>query len=181
MNFLRAASVIGALLIVPPAMAAEEWGLPDEQKTRFEARVVDVLCELTGNCAADCGAGARQLGLLQDDGKLVLPFKNAVPFAGAAIELKDFCGKRVIADGLFTTNNGYKLFALQYLRESPAGKWRRANRFLSDWAKRNGLSPTGKQAKRWFAHDPRVKERIAEDGKLGLGPAADRAYFNKQK
>lgn len=70
---------------------------------------------------------------------------------------------------------------LQYLRPAPAGKWRRANRFLDDWAKRLGLDPKGKAAKRWFANDPRVKERIARQGKLGLGPAADRTYFNKRK
>ncbi len=180
MKILRAA-LIGSFLIGAPAMAAEEWGLPDEKTARFEARVVDMLCELTGNCAPDCGAGTRQLGLLRDDGTLVLPFKNAVPFAGAALELKDFCGKRVIADGLFTTNRGYTLFALQYVRAAPAGKWRRANRFLADWAKRLGLDPKGKPAKRWFANDPRVKERIAGEGKLGLGPAADRAYFSKQQ
>ncbi len=39
--------------------AAEEWGLPDEEVVRFEAKVVDIACELTGDCPANCGGGAR--------------------------------------------------------------------------------------------------------------------------
>ena len=40
---------------------AESWNLYAEQPARFEAKVVDALCELTGDCPADCGAGKRQL------------------------------------------------------------------------------------------------------------------------
>lgn len=173
-----------ALLVVagaPTARAAELWGLPGEKKARFEAKVVDVLCELTGDCAAACGAGKRQLGLLTDAGRLILPLKNVVPFAGAADELIDFCAKPVIADGLFVTNRGHTVFVLQFVRQAPNGKWRRANRFTSRWAKRNGLPPGDKKAQRWFANDPRVQALIARHGKLGLGPAADRDYFARQK
>lgn len=176
-----AALLAGVFLIVPAAQAAEEWGLPEEKKARFEAKVVDMLCELTGDCVPDCGAGKRQLGLLDANGKLILPLKNVVPFAGAANELSDFCGKQVIADGLFSTNRGYTVFVLQFVREAPAGKWRRANRFLPKWAKRNGVAEKSKQAKRWFANDPAVKAEIARDGKLGLGLAADKKYLSKQK
>ena len=49
------------------ALAAESWGLPEEEKTRFEAKVVDALCELTGDCPDRCGGGKRQLGLLTDE------------------------------------------------------------------------------------------------------------------
>ncbi len=175
------ASAAAVLLAPFAAGAAEEWGLPDEKKARFEARVVDMLCELTGNCVPDCGGGKRQLGLLTDKGVLILPLKNVVPFAGAADELGDFCGKRVIADGLFSTNRGYRVFVLQFVREAPSGEWRRANRFTAKWAKRNGFAPTGKQAKRWFDNDPGVKAAIARDGKLGLGLEADRKFFSKQK
>ena len=94
-------------------LAAESWGLPDEEKTRFEAKVVDILCELTGDCPADCGAGKRQLGLLRDDGKLLLVAKNFDIFAGAANDLKGFCGKRIVADGLMINDPDMPLFALQ--------------------------------------------------------------------
>ena len=56
-----------------PARAAEEWGLPDEKVVRFEAKVVDAMCELTGDCPAQCGGGKRQLGLVTDSGALILP------------------------------------------------------------------------------------------------------------
>lgn len=170
-----------ALALAAPglARAAESWGLINEEKARFEAKVVDVLCELSGNCPDNCGGGARQLGLLTDEGRLVPALKNQVPFAGAAEELVDFCGQRVTADGLFSSNRGHRVFALQFVRAAPDGKWRRANRFLARWAARNGVDPKSKEAKQWFRNDPRVTERIAADGRLGLGPAADREYLNR--
>jgi hypothetical protein len=151
------------------ALAAESWGLPDEEKVRFEAKVVDALCELTGDCPAECGGGKRQLGLLTDSGELILPFKNVVPFAGAAGELREFCGKRVTADGLFAINRGVRVFALQFLREVPGGKWRRANRWTRDWAAANGVAPDSPTASQWFRNDALVKEIIERDGKLGTG------------
>ncbi len=174
---------LAALVVAmtPAAHAAELWGLPGEKKARFEAKVVDVLCELTGDCPASCGAGKRQLGLLTDAGRLILPLKNVVPFAGAADELIDFCAGQVIADGLFSTNRGHTVFVLQFVRQAPNGKWRRANRFTPRWAKRNGLKPGDRKASRWFENDSRVKALIDSHGKLGLGPAADRDYFAKQK
>ena len=40
------------VLVLGPAgvQAAEEWGLPEEEVVRFEAKVVDIVCELTGDC-----------------------------------------------------------------------------------------------------------------------------------
>lgn len=179
-KFALAALFAAALVRADDARAAQEWGLIGEEKARFEAKVVDVLCELTGDCPAGCAAGKRQLGLLTDEGRLVLPVKNFTPFSGAVDELIDFCGKRVLADGLFTTNRGYTIYALQFVKELPDGKWRRANRFLPKWAKRFGFEPGGPEAKRWFRNDPRIKALIAENGKLGLGPAADKKYFSAQ-
>ena len=92
----------------------------------------------------------------------------------------DFCGQRVTADGLMSTNRGYTVFALQFVRPAPDGKWRRANRFLPKWAEANGLAPDAPQVKQWFRHDPAVKAVLAEDGILGLGPAADAEYKAKQ-
>jgi len=168
------------ILSTAGVQAAEKWGLPDEKIVRFEAKVVDVACELTGDCPANCGAGKRQLGLIDAQGKLILPLKNATPFSGAVAELIDFCAKQVVADGLFTTNNGYTVFVLQFVREAPDGKWRRANRFVPKWAEDNGFPADGKEARRWFAHDPRVKALIEDQGALRLGPEADREYFKKK-
>ena len=153
-----------------PANAGQEWGLIGEELVRFEATVVDVMCELTGDCPAACGDGRRQLGLLTDEGRLILAHKNVVPFAGAVAELAGFCGKRVTADGLFATNRGVTVFALQFVREAPDGKWRRANRFRAHWAEANGVAADSKTAKSWFRNDPRVRALIARDGVLGLGP-----------
>ncbi len=157
------------LLSAGSAVAAESWGLPGEEKTRFEAKVVDALCELSGDCPAACGGGKRQLGLLTDEGALILPLKNVVPFAGAAGELVEFCGKRVIADGLFSTNRGVRVFALQFVKEAPDGKWRRANRWLDGWSEANGVAPDSAEASQWFRNDPQVKKLIQKDGKLGTG------------
>ena len=171
---------IGLALSAGVARGAESWGLPGEEKARFEATVVDLLCELTGDCPADCGAGTRQLGLLRDDGTLVLPLKNQVIFAGVAAELIGFCAQRVVADGLFATNRGHRVFALQFVKAAPDGKWRRANRFLPKWAAENGVGLKSATAKRWFENDRRVKALISRGGKLGLGPEADKKYLDSQ-
>ncbi len=178
--FFSALLLIGLALTPSAARAAESWGLTGEEKARFEATVVDILCELTGDCPADCGAGGRQLGLLKDDGTLVLPLKNQVIFAGAAAELIGFCAQRVVADGLMVTNRGHSFFALQFVKSAPDGKWQRANRFLPVWAARNGVDPKSATARRWFENDPRVQDLVARDGKLGLGLEADRKYLESQ-
>ena len=181
MSYLKAAALVAAVLVsAGAARAAESWGLAGEQTARFEATVVDVLCELTGDCPADCGAGKRQLGLLKDDGTLVLPLKNQVIFAGGAAELIGYCARRVVADGLMVTNRGHSFFALQFVKGAPDGKWRRANRFLPKWAAENGVGPKSPTARRWFENDPRVKDLIARDGKLGLGLEADKTYLDSQ-
>ena len=52
--------------------------LQGRENALFKAKVVDIVCELSGDCPADCGAGARQLGLLREaDGRLLLAAKNA--------------------------------------------------------------------------------------------------------
>src|SRR3546814_6268993 len=81
--------------------------------------------------SSDVCSSDLQLGLVTDDGTLILPVKNATPFSGTQVELLPFLGKRVVADGLFMTNHGYKLFALQFVRAAPDGEWRGANRFLN--------------------------------------------------
>ena len=177
MRKLIGVSALSLMLLSPAVWAGQEWGLPGEEVVRFEAKVVDILCELSGDCPANCGGGARQLGLVNDAGKLILPLKNQVPFAGAADELIDFCAQRVVADGLMVTNRGYTFMALQFVRAAPDGSWRRANRFTPKWAARNGVAADSDQAAQWFHNDPRVKDLVARQGKLGLGPKADKEFL----
>ncbi len=158
--------VLPALLLgwSTPIMAAEEWGIDGEEKARIEVKVVDIACELSGNCPANCGDGKRQLGLLQDDGKLLLAAKNFEIFAGATKDLLPFCNKRIIADGLMIKNDKVNMFALQFLRLAPDGEWNRANAFISSWAKDN----PGKNKDEWFRNDSMVQQEIAERGVFGI-------------
>ena len=146
------------------AVAAEGWGIDHEEKIRVEAKVVDLLCEVTGDCVENCGGGKRQLGLLFDDGRLVPVVKNFDIFAGAIEDLQPFCGKRITADGLMISNPKMPLFALQFKREAPDGKWSRANWFGKNWSKANG----GKKPGSWYKHDERVLKVLAEDGVYGV-------------
>ena len=144
-----------AALFASPAFAqdfsegsnARSWNLYAEVPATFEAKVVDVLCELTGDCPADCGAGKRQLGLIRTaDGVMVLPLKHSQPaFTGAAVDLAPFCGQTV-----------------------------EANQFTKKWAAEH---PEAKGKGAWFRRDPRIKADIAENGYLGLGLEADAAFI----
>ena len=153
-----------AMVVFAPAHAAEEWGIEGEEKARFEAKVVDIACELSGNCPANCGDGKRQLGLLKDDGTLLLVAKNVDIFAGATVDLIGFCGKRIVADGLLIKSPRMPLFALQFKRLAPDGKWSRANWFTKQWSKANG----GKKGSQWFRNDAAIKAEIATNGVFGI-------------
>ncbi len=161
-KFAMAALV--AFSLSTPLQAAEEWGIDHEKVSRIEVKVVDVLCELTGDCPANCGGGKRQLGLLTAQGRLLLAVKNNDIFAGAAHDLAPFCGKQIIADGLLIENPKLPMFQLQFKRLAPDGKWSRATGFTKDWAKRN----PGKDAAQWYKHDPLVKQTLAADGVFGI-------------
>ena len=123
-----------------------------------------MLCELTGDCPANCGGGKRQLGLLKTDGTLWPVAKNNDPFAGATDDLIEFCGKTITADGLEIHSPKMKIFQLQFKRPAPDGKWARANWFTRNWGERN----PGKDADSWIWEDETVKKLIAEDGVLGV-------------
>ncbi len=159
-----AALLVGATA----ARAGEGWGIEHEQVVRFEAKVVDILYELTGDCPADCGAGKRQLGLLKDDGTLIVAVKNFDIFAGASRDLIAFCGERVVADGLLIDDPRMPILALQFKRRAPDGKWRRANWFIRDWAKARGVARDSQAARQWYLNDPTVKAVIARDGVFGI-------------
>jgi len=176
-----AAAVCAFGLSMTSAQAADSWNVTGEEVARFDAKVVDILCELSGDCAENCGDGRRQLGLLKDDNVLILADKNAAPFSGAIDELIGFCQQKVTVDGIYTENRGLRLFAVQFVKPvGPDGKWSRANKFLTNWAEANGVDPAGKAKNAWFKKDPRVAALIEEQGFLGLGAAADQAYLDEQ-
>lgn len=162
---------------------AKAWGLRGEEKARFTARVVDVLCELTGDCAPDCGENRRQLGLVREaDGALVYVLKNRqAAFTGAATDLHPFCGKDVEVDGVTVQDEDApgapKLYMVQLIREQGAEEWTKTSRWTKDWAARN---PDLKGIKgSWFRKDPRIKAEIEKDGYLGLGLEADKAFIEQ--
>ncbi len=153
-----------AFVFSPMAHAAEEWGIEGEEVVRIGAVVVDVACELSGDCPADCGAGKRQLGLLTNEDTLLLVVKNNDIFAGGTNDLVEFCGKEIVADGLLITSVHMPLFALQFKRLAPDGKWSRANQFTKDWSNANG----GKKGNQWFRNDAVVNGEIATNGVFGI-------------
>ena len=146
------------------AQAADEWGIEYEEKARFEAKVVDIQCEVAGICTDNCGNGKHQLGLLMDNGKLVPAVKNFDPFAGATHDLIRFCNKRIVVDGLWIKNPKMALFAVQFTKLADGGKWSRANQFGKDWSKANG----GKKPGQWFREDPAIIKIIKKDGVFGI-------------
>ena len=167
---LRGLFVAVAALAVSagPALAADEWGIEHEEVVRFEAKVVDILCEIAGDCPPACGAGKRQLGLLKENGTLIPVLKNFDPFAGAVNDLKEFCGKQIVADGLLIADPLMPMMVLQFKREAPDGKWSRANWFVRDWAAANGVARDSEKASQWFYHDKTIKAEIERDGPFGI-------------
>lgn len=159
---------------------AQSWGLPAESPARFEAKVVDVLCTLTGDCPDTCGAGKRQLGLLRSaDDALILPTKNGEPFTGAAVDLLPYCGQRIEVDGLMINDpaiGAHNIYAVQKLRAAGAPEWTDATGWVANWAKANPQAPDDGE---WFRHDPRINAMIDTSGYLGLGLEADATYLKE--
>lgn len=156
---------------------ARSWGLVGEEKARFEAKVVDLPCAITGDCPADCGAGTRPLGLVRDDGRLVVVAKNIQAiFSGAVEDLIPFCGKRVEVDGLMVGEGATRIYQVQYVRDIEAGgEFQRTKRWSKVW---NERYPDLKKKKGpWFRKDPRVNALIERDGYLGLGLEADKKFI----
>lgn len=175
-----------ALLATPLAAQAQDfsegsearsWNLFAESPARFEARVVDVVCEITGNCAENCDDGTRQLALLRAaDGVLVYPNKNGQPaFTGAADELLPYCGMDVEVDGLILEDEfvgAANVYLLQRIRAVGEEDWVRANAWTRNWAERNPDAGDGQ----WFRNDPRILATIADSGYLGLGLTHEEAW-----
>ncbi len=192
MRHLIAAAAL--ILAAAPALAegefsagseAKSWNLFGEEKARFEGKVVDALCVLTGDCPADCGAGKRQMGILRSaDGRFLLVNKNGQPvFTGASVDLAPYCGQVVEVDGLLVGDRevtpdlgGAKLFQVQTVRIPGEEAAKKTNLWTRDWKKRNpdvgGKGP-------WFRRDPKVMEQIEAHGRFGLGAEADRKYIEE--
>lgn len=160
---------------------AKSWNLYAEVPALFEAKVVDITCEITGDCPADCGAGARQLGLLRTaDGVLVYPNKNAQSlFTGAAQDLLRYCGAQVEVDGLMLNDadiGANNVYLVQKIRGVGAADWVPAKQWTKDWeAAHPGAAGEGP----WFMRDPRVLAEIATDGYFGLGLERDAAILKE--
>ena len=157
---------------------ARSWNLYAEVPARFDAQVVDLLCHLTGDCPADCGAGKRQMGLLRSaDNVLVMALKNGQPaFSGAAVDLAPYCNQTVTVDGLLIDDDyigAVNVYLVQKIKPS-GGEWTKANQFTKVWAKEH---PEAKGKGAWFRRDPRIKEIIGREGYLGLGPEEDAKYI----
>ncbi len=158
-------AIAGLALMAGPALAAEEWGIEHEEKARLTVTVVDIACELTGDCPENCGGGKRQLGLVTEEGRLIPAAKNFEPFAGAVVDLLAFCGRKTVVDGLLIENPKLPMFAVQFKKSAdPEGDWARGNWFGKEWEKAN----PGKEAGQWFRHDARILAKIERTGKLGV-------------
>ena len=187
--------LVAALLIAAPAAAqdgfdpyafeegseARSWNLYAEVPARFEARVVDILCEIAGDCPPDCGGGDRQLGLLRAaDGALTFPNKNAQPlFTGAPVELQPFCGQDVEVDGLLLEDpdlGARNVYLVQRIRAVGDEEWIEATRWTDAWEEAH---PDAAGEGPWYRRSPRVNAMIAEGGYLGLGPEAEEGFLRE--
>ena len=156
---------------------AKTWNLYAKVPATFEATVVGFLCELTGECAADCGSGRHQLGLKRIvDDVIVQAMKNNQPaFSGAATDLAPNCNQVVQVDGLmikdedFPVNNIYLVQTIQPV----GGEKAKANQFTRKWAERH---PDAAGKGPWFRRDPRINEITSREGYLGLGLEEDEKY-----
>jgi len=184
--------IFAIALLASPALAegefaagskAKSWNLLGQENALFEGKVVDALCALTGDCPADCGAGKRQLGILRTaDGKFLLANKNIQPaFTGATVDLAPYCGQTVEVDGLLVGDPDVtpgladaKLFQVQTVRVPGADAAKKTNLWTKDWKKRN---PDAGGKGPWFRRDPKVSAEIENNGRLGLGEAADQQYI----
>ncbi len=158
---------------------AKTFGFQEEEKALFSGKVVDVMCELSGNCADNCGNGNRLLGIVRDaDNRLILPLKNGqFSFNGPVEDLLPYCGKKVDVDGIMVGDAevyGSKFYMVQKIRDAGAPEFKKANLWTKAWAKRN--EEAAKIKGPWFRKDPRVVKQIEVTGYFGLGHDADKKY-----
>ena len=162
---------------------AKEWNLYGEEKALFSGKVVDMLCELSGDCPANCGDGNRQLGIVRAaDNQLVPVLKNRqAAFNGAAEDLLPYCNKNVDVDGLLIGDDevvSAKFYMVQSIRITGEEKWNKANKWTKAWRAKN---PDAKGKGPWFRRDPRVLKQLAADGHFGLGLDFDQKYLEENE
>ena len=189
-TFLAAA--LAATMALPVAAAdfsagseAKGWkNLQGRDPARFDAKVVDLLCEVSGDCAPKCGEGKRQMGLLRaKDGKLLLAAKNAqATFNGANRDLAQYCNQLVTVDGFLVGDSNVtdtKFYMVQLIKAESEVKMSKANGWVKSWLKDHpGLKDDLKKAKnRWFRIDPAVNAAIEANGWLGLGAETDKEFI----
>ncbi len=176
---------VAALALVASPLAAQDfskgsearsWNLYAEEMATFDAKVVDVMCEITGDCPENCGAGDRQLGLLRAaDDVLVMVLKNNQPaFTGAVVDLLPYCNQNVAVDGLMINDEDFpinNIYLVQKIK-TEGGEWAKASQFTKEWTKVNG-----KGKGQWFRRDPRILAQIEKDGYLGLGLETDKEFI----
>lgn len=159
---------------------AKEWGLFGEETATFSGKVVDILCELSGDCADNCGDGTRQLGIVRAADNVLVPvLKNRQSsFNGAVTDLLPYCNKMVDVDGLLVGDEeqtAAKLYMVQFIREAGAAEWSKTSLWTKKW---NADNPDKKAIKGpWFRKDDRVLRQIEKDGYLGLGKEADEQFI----
>lgn len=158
---------------------AKEWGLSGEEKALFSGKVVDIVCELSGDCADNCGSGNRNLGIVRsDDNKLIAVLKNSqAAFNGATDDLLPYCNKQVDVDGVLIGEDDVvtaKFYMVQFIRETGQTEWNKTKLWTKRWAEKN---PEAKGKGPWFRRDPRVLKQLAKEGHFGLGLEADQKYI----
>lgn len=187
------AAALAALVSLPAAADGEfskdskvtGWtNLQGRESAVFKGKIVDVLCELTGECAPDCGRGKRQLGILREaDGKLILASKNSeAAFNGANEDLWIYCGRTVHVDGLLVGNpelTKTKIYQVHLIRRDDGTIWAKAKRWTRAWAQKNEALSTRKGP--WYRHDPAVQAAIKADGYLGLGSEVDAKFIKENQ
>lgn len=192
-TYVAAALAVVALVVAVPAMAEGEFsegsqakgfgsGLQGAEPALFRAKVVDILCELTGDCTEKCGAGSRQIGLLREaDGVLVLTAKNdQASFNGASHDLAPYCGKTVTVDGFLIGDPDVaptKFYMVKRIQREGSDKWAKAKRWTRIWNRTN--PDLAEQKGPWFRKDPAVIAAIEADGWLGLGAEADQTFIEE--
>ncbi len=162
---------------------AKDFGLNEAVQSTFSAKVVDLLCEVAGDCTDNCGAGNRQLGLVRDaDNKLIAVLKNGqFSFNGAVEDLLPYCNQKVEVDGIMVGDpeeHNTQFYMVQFIKAEGAAEFNKANKWTKAWAARN---PDAKGKGPWFRRDPRVIKQIEANGYFGLGKDADIAYAKENQ
>ena len=162
---------------------AKKMNLFGEAQAMFSGKVVDITCELSGNCADNCGNGNRNLGIVREaDGKLIMVLKNGqFSFNGATEDLLPFCNAEVDVDGLMVgddPDSTSRFYMVQKIRAKGAAEWGKANRWTKAWAKKN---PEAKGKGPWFRRDPRVLKQLAAEGHFGLGADYDKQWLDENR